>query len=231
MANGIGLMIFATARYRMFLEGVVATARRHWHTTLPLSIVTFTDEIPSRWISDLRLPTPHADWPLVTLLRYRHIYEVAAELRRFDYLLMCDVDMEFVGEIGDEILGDLVATRHAGHTEKTQAQLPYIRMRHSTAWVPKDKGLAYYAGGFQGGRTADYLEACRHMAEAITEDEKLNYIADWHDESHWNAYLANVQPAGVELSPAYCWPSEWDRNPETKILALSKEHAAMREKC
>jgi hypothetical protein len=211
----------------MFLPGVVATARQHWRTTLPLSIVTFTDTPPSSWLSDLRIPTPHLPWPRVTLLRYRHLWGARDLLGSFQYLYMTDADMEFVAPVGDEILGDLVATIHCGHAHKRPSDLPFLNCRKSRAHIEPGTGKRYYAGGFQGGRTARYLEACRAMDEAIRQDAKINYVADWHDESHWNAYLVRHQPTTV-LPPEYCFGNLHHMIPDVKILALDKPHAAMR---
>lgn len=226
--NGIGLCIFATKRYAMFLEGVIATARRFWHTRLPLSIVTFTDVLPPLWLSDVRLPISHQPWPYVTLYRYRHIANASQYLQSFKYLFMCDADMEFVGHIGDELLGGLVATIHGGHAKTPPTKLPFLNCPKSRAHIQRGTGTRYYAGGFQGGETQRYLSACAAMAEAIEIDEKIGYIADWHDESHWNAYLVR-NPPNVVLSPSYCCGDLNLKPADVKLLALAKPHAAMRK--
>ena len=226
--NGVGLCVFATARYNMFLEGVVATARRFWQTSLPLSIVTFTDILPSPWLSDVRIHVVHEPWPYVTLYRYRHITNAAEYLQSFKYLFMCDADMEFVGTIGDELLTDLAATIHCGYAHTPTVRLPFLNHPTSRAHVTKGSGKHYYAGGFQGGATQSYLTACQIMAEAIEEDERNDYIADWHDESHWNAYLAR-NPPSVSLSPSYCCGTLNRKPSDVKLLALDKPHAAMRK--
>jgi len=222
------LCIFATARYNMFLEGVVATARRFWRTSLPLSIVTFTDILPPQWLSDVRIPIAHKKWPYVTLYRYRHITNAAPYLQQFKFLFMCDADMEFVGTIGDELLTALVATIHGGHARKPVASLPFLNKPKSRAHIPRGTGKHYYAGGFQGGEISAYLIACKEMAEAIEADEAIGYIADWHDESHWNAYLARNPPT-VSLSPSYCCGDLNHKPNDVKLLALDKPHAAMRK--
>lgn len=226
--KGVGLCIFATKRYAMFLEGVVATARKYWKTTCPLSIVTFTDVLPPAWLSDVRIPTQHKQWPYVTLYRYRVLAEATDYLRHFQYLFMCDADMEFTGRIGDEVLGELVATIHSGHAGKPKDRLPFLRNRKSKANIPTGLGTTYYAGGFQGGKTDSFLSACKEMADAITADEQIGYIADWHDESHWNAFLAR-NPPDVTLPFTYCWGDVSNVGPDVKLLALHKPHSQMRK--
>jgi histo-blood group ABO system transferase len=79
----------------------------------------------------------------------------------------------------------------------------------------------------QGGRPAAYLAAVEAIAAAVDEDAARGITAVWHDESHWNRYLVD-HPPDVELSPAYCTP-EGSRMPFShRILALTKDHAAMR---
>jgi histo-blood group ABO system transferase len=64
------------------------------------------------------------------------------------------------------------------------------------------------------------------MREAIDDDLRRGVVAAWHDESHWNRYLVD-HPADVVLPPEYCCPESWPL-PGRKLLALEKDHAALR---
>jgi FkbM family methyltransferase len=68
----------------------------------------------------------------------------------------------------------------------------------------------------------------QEMAAEIDADLKRGVIAQWHDESHWNAYLAK-EPPQVSLPPPYCWGEPEGCPPGTRILALAKDHAAYRQ--
>jgi hypothetical protein len=223
----VALCCFATGRYKEFLPDLARTAREHFDPGDTLDLVGFVDNDQTPAGFDRVFQIPHLRWPYGTLYRYRWLAEREKELSQYDYLFMCDVDMRFVGPVGPEILGGLVGVLHAGHLKKNPQALPYCRHKGSTARVRPGLGTRYYAGGFQGGAARQYLKACRHIADNITQDERHHYIADWHDESHWNAYLVSRPPA-VSLSPQYCWGEPDGCPPGTKILALAKDHAAFR---
>jgi len=129
-----------------------------------------------------------------------------------DFTFYADVDGLFVRPVGEEILSGLVAVRHPGLTGRPSTLLPYETNRQSTAYVPPKLRKQYCAGGFQGGRTDRWLQACREIDDRIRIDEKNGVRAFSHDESHWNCYLAYHQEprsdcldgAPLLLSQDYC---------------------------
>ena len=153
----------------------------------------------------------------------------AEELRRCDYVYYVDVDSRFVRPVGAEIFGRLAATIHYGFCDKPAREWTYEYRIDSNAYVaPRERARAkhYYAGGFQGGRADQYLDAMRAMDAAITDDERRGVTAWWHDESHWNRYLIDHQPS-VELSPDYMCPEAW--RPKTqRIVIVGKNNREMR---
>ncbi len=103
-----------------------------------------------------------------------------------DYLFACDADMLFVDYVGDEIMGDLVATQHPGFTKKRGT---YEYRQDSTAYVAPDEGECYFAGGFYGGKKEAFLTMMRGLVNNIQIDLDNDLIAVWHDESHLNRYF------------------------------------------
>lgn len=225
--TSVALCCFATGRYKEFLPDLTRTAREHFDPGDTLELVAFTDEPTGPPGFDRHFQIPHLRWPYGTLYRYRWLAEQQDALQHYSYLFMCDVDMRFVSTVGPEILGNLVGVLHAGHLKKHPQALPYCRHKGSLARVRPGLGSRYYAGGFQGGAARTYLKACRTIADAITQDERHKYIADWHDESHWNSYLV-ARPPTISLPPQYCWGEPEGCPPGTKILALAKDHVAFR---
>jgi histo-blood group ABO system transferase len=68
------------------------------------------------------------------------------------------------------------------------------------------------------------------MRQNIDEDFSHNYIAMWHDESHWNKYLIDNPPEKV-LDPGYCYPETmveefykkvWRQDYHKRLVALHK---------
>ena len=174
----------------------------------------------------------HEDWPMPTLKRYNYFIKEKEFISQFDYCYYFDVDMGIVGKVGDEILGDLVATMHPYQSFYPKEQRTYDRNPQSHAYVPQGKeGELYYAGGFNGGSTEKFLEMSKVIAERVTDDLQRGVIALWHDESQLNRYLIDNPPT-LSLTPSYCFAEEQMQNPdypyEAKIIALKKDHDELR---
>jgi histo-blood group ABO system transferase len=138
--------------------------------------------------------------------------------------------MRFEGNVGEEILGELVATQHPGFYDKPYSffSQSYEKRPQSTAYMPPGYGgKNYYAGGFNGGRTARFLQMSEELKNNIDIDLKNGIIACWNDESHLNHYLSGNTPT-IVLSPAYCYQEERAMPFERKLVALLKNHAELR---
>ena len=141
-----------------------------------------------------------------------------------DYLYYCDVDMRFVGDVGDEILEERVATQHPGYYERrgTPETNP-----DSLACVFPHEDMQYFAGGFNGGSSCEYLKMSNKISENIDIDYSRNIIAVWHDESHMNRYFVDNKPTKI-LTPSYCYGESMNIPFEKKLIALDKNHLEIR---
>lgn len=188
-------------------------------------------------------PTGPTEWPLPTLMRYHLFLQQEDILKNYDYIFYLDADMRMVGVVGEEILGDgLTMAQHPMYALARRYIPPYEPNPNSTAYIPRFgriqavDGIPYFeplyaAGGFQGGKSADFIKAMWSMKRNIDKDFNNNYTAIWNDESHWNYYLSQRPPA-VVLDPGYIYPDSlineyyiptWGRNYEPKIITLTKK--------
>ena len=129
-------------------------------------------------------------------------------------------------------MGDLVATRHGYQSFHDPKDQSFDRNPKSLAYVsPDEETVTYYAGGFNGGRTKNFIEMSEVIADRVNKDLEKDVIALWHDESHMNRYMIDNPPT-LELNPEYCYAEEFIgtnypfQNP--KIIALKKNHAELR---
>ena len=193
-------------------------------------------------------PTEPIEWPMPTLMRYHLFLQQEEYLQKFDYVFYIDVDMRITDWIGEEILGEgLTAALHPMYALRRNYQPPYEPNPNSKAYIPRpgrlmdnlnEKGEVvnrffeplYYAGGFQGGKTEDFIKAMKVMRKNIDDDFGINYVAIWNDETHFNKYLFDNPPA-VVLNPSYIYPDSlvadyyvklWGRNYSPKIMTLTK---------
>ena len=189
------------------------------------------------------------EWPLPTLFRYHTFLQQEEKLSEYDYIFYCDIDMVFVNYVGDEILGEgLTAALHPMYALRQNFVAPYEPNPESAAYIKRSGKIVYengkpkfmstyFAGGFQGGKTKEWIGAMKAMREMIDKDFAINFIPIWNDESVWNKYLFNNSP-NIVLSPAYIYPDSlineyyiplWGRNYSPKIITLTKKFSVSKE--
>lgn len=182
------------------------------------------------------IPTEPIEWPMPTLMRFHLFLQEEARLKDYDYIFYCDLDMKFVADIGDEILGDgLTAAQHPMYALRPGLAFPLEPNPMSTAYIRVPE--YYFAGGFQGGTSETFISAMKTMRRAIDKDFSNNYVARWNDESHWNRYLFD-NPPSVVLDPSYVYPDTlideyykkvWGRDYTPKIITVTKAFSVSKE--
>jgi histo-blood group ABO system transferase len=241
----IGLCIVATGKYISFVKPLLDSAEKYFCPEHTKSYFIFTDANASE-LAALQECSYHEKviityqkrfgWPYDTLMRFS-VYDQHKELfATTDYMFATDADMLFVGTEGNEILGERVATNHPGFEKNRPlwgTEPPYDRNPKSTAYIPYDEGSYYFAGGFYGGSTHEFIKMAHTVTTHIALDlEKYNYIAVWHDESHLNRYFIDNKPT-IILDRSYCYPENGEIKGypvcSPKLLALDKNHAEIRE--
>lgn len=222
----IGLLIIATNKYTSFLQQLISSADDFFCKNHEVTYFVFSDKNvninSSRTVKHIH--TDHKQWPFMTLYRYKIFNQSKDELCKMDYLFYCDVDMRFVGNVYDVILSERVATQHPGYAGTRGTPETNIK---SLACVYDYEEMQYFAGGFNGGSSSEYLKMCKKLAYNIDEDYKNGIIAIWHDESHMNRYFIDNKPTTI-LSPSYCYGESMSIPYEKKILALDKNHDQIR---
>lgn len=223
----ICFLLIATNKYINFLPQFVESAKKYALKNHDVDFMVFSnyDTIDQKDINLIKID--HEPWPIPTLKRYDYFYSQRDKLMEYDYLFYSDVDMRFVSEVGDEILSKLTATIHPGFYNKSPMYYTYERNPISNAYIPYGVGNKYYAGGFNGGSSDDFLDMAMNIIAWRQADELNNHIPVWHDESYLNKFLTIINPT-LELSPSYCYPEKWNLPFEKKLLALDKNHSEMR---
>lgn len=226
LGSNVGLLIMATGKYISFVEPLIDSAEQYFCKDHKVTYFVFTDGELKERENLVKVHQSRLGWPFDTMMRFQSYYEAKELFVDQDYLFACDADMCFVGEVGDEVLGERVATQHPGFVGKRGS---YECDPASLACVNPSEGSEYFAGGFYGGSREEMLNITKVNSEHINEDLKRGIIAVWHDESHWNRYCIDHKPT-VILSPSYCYPESWLLPYIPKLLALDKNHEEMRQK-
>lgn len=200
-------------------------------------------------------PTDAIDWPAPTLMRYHLFLNEEEKLKDYDYIFYLDADMRILDKISDEVLGEgLTVAEHPMYSLRREYVPPYEPNKDSAAFIPRLGMLTeengkqrfkplYLAGGFQGGKSALFIEAMKKLKEGIDKDFNKNYTAIWNDESHWNKYVfENANPIDghptVVLHPGYIFPDSlikeyyipiWGKEYPPKIMTLTKPFSLTKE--
>jgi histo-blood group ABO system transferase len=239
--KNIGLCIVATGKYIDFVRALLDSAEQYFCPKHSKTYFIFTDstshnlkETPYK-DNVIIVPQKRLGWPYDTLMRAAMYHEHRHLFADTDYMFATDADMLFVGYEGDEILQERIGTQHPGFEKNKPlwgSEPPYDRNPLSLAYIPYDQGIYYFAGGFYGGSTAEFINMISVFTKNILTDlEEQNYIAIWHDESHLNRYFVTHPPTVLDRS--YCYPENGiDKGYppcSPKLLALDKNHSEMRE--
>ena len=101
----------------------------------------------------------HEPWTMPTLKRYNYFMKEKDFILEHDYCFYFDVDMDVSQVVGDEILGDLVASNHfyQSHVSDAQKSFDRIAVRLLMFLTRRRQGLVV-RGGFNGGKTEFFYE-------------------------------------------------------------------------
>jgi histo-blood group ABO system transferase len=218
----IALMFIATGKeYRKYINPVIESVRKHFLKGHTVDIFLWTDSEEEHDATIFKVLD--RGFPEMSLKRYHMFLEHKEILSKYDYIFYCDIDMLFVDDVDDSILGkDLTVVLHPGQPKDS-----IEKIRHSTAYL--DHVDKYFAGAFQGGKSEAFIRAMETMKKNIDIDEANKLMAIWHDESHWNHYCFYNTPS-VILGYEYCYPkpitlfytNTWGRDYKPKLCCLQK---------
>jgi hypothetical protein len=173
-----------------------------------------------------RIYQKNLGWPDNTLKRFHIFLSIENQLTNMDYLFFFNANLVILEKINKEEFlpinnKNLVATLHPGFYNKKRKKFTYENNKKSTAYIEKSQGENYFAGGLNGGKASNFLEAMKTMHDNTDIDTKNNVIAKWHDESHWNKYLINRIDIKI-LPSSYLYPEGWQLPFKPIILIRDK---------
>ena len=208
------VLCFASGKYRPYAVALGESLPLDWRFFMPM--------------------VPQLPWPYSTMMRFHFYREWLRELRsreRVDFILAMDADLKAVQPLDPlAMYGETVGTLHPGFTGRHAKPGTFEDRPPSACYVAPEARRAYFAGGLVAGTPAGFAGLCDGVVRRIDADLKAGIIPRWHDESALNAHFAEHPPAKV-LDPTYLTPEGTDwygDTSEARILALSKDHAALR---
>jgi hypothetical protein len=240
----IAILYVALGRYELFWPEFVASCRRHFCPEEDRHWYVFTDSAAIAPASDLTLL--HQDflgWPFSSLYRYHMFRRIRDEIAGADQVVFFNANAVMLGPItpteffGEAASIQLVAGRHPGCHQPSGFVYPFESRPCSSAYV--EHGCDYFQGCINAGRGEAFAHMVDELCMAIDSDLARGLVARWHDESHWNRYVLDLQarqPEAVHvLESNYLYPTDldWPLPEPARILMRGKEayggHALLRQ--
>jgi hypothetical protein len=156
-------------------------------------------------------------WPYETLYRYKYFNKFSQkEIEKSDIIYFINSNAHCADIIGSEVFPDEsghVFTIHNGYVDKGYEGSTFEKdNKNSKAYIGPDIencSYTYFGGRFFGAVREKFKEMCAILEKNIEEDEKNEYIAEWHDESHLNHYcLVELKEKFKKLGIEYHIPDE-----------------------
>ncbi len=226
----VAILYICTGKYGIFFKDFFESSNKYLLKNHSKHYFVFTDDekLKKEYKDFHSITFIHQDrlgWPYDTLKRFHMFSEIVDELKHFNYIYFINANTKILTEIGEEILPDnvdqIVACLHPGYFNTNRRKFPYETNKKSKAYISKNEGKNYFAGGVNGGTSKSYIKLISTLRENIDCDLSSNIIAKWHDESHINKYLSNANNIKI-VDSGYLYPEGWSIPFEPKILVKDK---------
>lgn len=223
----VAVLFMATGNNITFWDSFYQAARQYFLTNHDVHYFLFTDHEKITGEDEKKVTIVHKKfypWPMETLRRFESFLLIEEELKGYDYIYFLTSTLLPVSPIGEEIFPSskqgLMVVLHPRYYKQPRSCYPYDQNHMSEACIPITQGEIYVAGGFNGGTSCSFLQLCRELQSAIKRDLQNGIIAAWHDESHLNKYIIEINP--LILNPEYFIPEKIIFNQE-HLTPLAKQ--------
>ena len=205
----IGIIAIFIKKYVVFFENYINNIESKFLPNNKKHYFIITDN--EKYIKDIALKKnitftickeDYIGWPYETLYRFKYINNIDKRglFNRIDYLYFLNSNISIIKKEYDLIPEcDHIFVKHNGFHNETFNKLAKLetleKNKISTAYAYGNKNnndYVYFGGGFYGATKKAFLNMSYTLEKNIESDEKNNYIAIWHDESHLNHYINNV---------------------------------------
>jgi len=229
----IGILYISTGPYIEFFDEFFLSAEKNFLPDCEKHYFVFTDGENPLFGKNPRIHviSQHQfEWPYAVLFKFHYFLQAQHHLKDMDYLVMTNANVSFVDIIDkNEILPNekenfLFGTVGPWLYKSGEFKLldeNFEQNPVSKAYIPYENRKTYYASGFCGGRTKEFLEMFYKLRDWTEQDLSKNIMAKWEDQAYLNRYFSEFVPK--QLTPAFCYPEEYEVPFQKKVLILYKQ--------
>lgn len=213
------LLYIAIGEYTVFFDSFYRSCEKYFLPNSEKTYFVFSDKQDKSFCREnvIVIETPNMGWPDNTLKRFHLFTSIEKKLQQFDYCFFFNANLEFVKSVSEEMLPEsgIIVVRHPGYYNRTRKDFPYDTNKNSLAYISENEGSVYVCGGVNGGKTADYMKMCNELKNRVDKDYANATVAKWHDESHLNRYLVDINEDDyVVWHSGFCYPDFYRMNVE-----------------
>lgn len=232
----ISILYIGIGKYILFWEEFYKSCEKNFLPGVEKEYFVFSDskeEIYGNKNKIKMIEQEDLGWPGNTLFRFKMFSKIKKELKKNDYIFFFNSNYVFLNPINAlEVIpieknDYLTCLSWHVYKFKDREDFPYDRNENSKSYISYEDGEIYYQGGFNGGRTEEYLKLIEECNKNVALDLADNIVAKVHDESHLNKYLLDKTPK--ILSTGYGKPEEWDYSGKIKAILRRKENTLSEE--
>ena len=225
--KNIGILIIATGKYTIFVKDLYESCEKYFLKHYNKRYYVFTNGEILNHPNIIKIHQDFLGWPYNTLKRFEMFNKISEDLIKEDYLFFLNANMLLLNEVNEEIIpkqedGFLMGVHHPGFYKTPKEHFTYERRPESLFYISPPDGKYYYAGGFNGGNSEEFLKMSQTLDSMINIDLSNRIMPIWHDESALNWYFKDRQP--LVVGPEYICPEGWSMGPEIKIIQKNKHN-------
>jgi len=233
----VGIIFIGTGLYAGFFDGFYKRINRYFCVEQDKKIFVFTDLIDHPNFlgkDDVDVnEISHAEWPFITLHRFKFMHSIKEKLSEMDYVIFVDADLWPIEESSLEDLlpshmsKDYFGVQHPGFINE-QGTFEDNKDSYAYAYEQGFDLSNYWQGCFWGGKTKKILEMIQILDQRVDEDYDKGIVAKWHDESHMNKFFLENKDNVHTLHPGFALPEAsgyeyvWEAFPP-RMMHLNKD--------
>jgi hypothetical protein len=231
-AKSIGIYSIFISDYSIFYDDFIRNIEDYFYPDITKHYYIVTDKnLIKHNDRTYFYNTEKIGWPYETLYRFKYFLLFNEnDINKSEYIFFLNSNAKFLSPIFRGIMtNDYAFTKHNGYYYKSYQQIPFEKNTKSMACISYRKNILYeyYGGGFFGASKSKFIELSKLLNDNIDIDEKNNYIAIWHDESHLNKFINDLKINGNKnftiLDYRYHVPEQnSDKFKDIKIIYLDK---------
>lgn len=216
------LLTIATNNYKVLLSDLIKSIDDNILSKSDIFIFSDENLFYSEKHTIIFNKIEHEPWPFITLRRFEFFSSILERLEEYDSIIYIDCDMIISKQIESFPNTDFFAVSHPANSQNSNFW-PTEKNPKSTAYLPLKKNIPYVQGCLWGGSRDSIIKLITELNQNIMADLNNDIIASWHDESHLNKFLSNVEEDKITiLHSGYAYPECWTLNNEKIIIHKDK---------